>query len=195
MNMTQVNSLIDQTRVFQLARLYLALAAQDGAAPTLQLLARTPGVRPEHIAECRRAANLMPPPPDQRTDAMPGSLGLFRGETIDFIIAKAQVGSNGLPAFQYLLAPAAATRWLGGNIRVFEAYAREPIPQFTSQRTDLPPFVLDHPEPPDKDAQTDDLLALMGLCKNNLKIIGGLLGALVQAMGLGIINAPSSLHD
>ncbi len=185
--------MIDQTRIFQLERLYLAVTAHDGSAPSLQLLARTPDVRPEHIAECRRAANLMPP--DQRTDAMPGSLGIFRGETIDFIIAKAQVGPNGFPAFQYLLAPAAAIRWLGGNIRVFESYATEPIPQFTSQRTDLPPFVLDHPEPPDKDTQTDDLLALMDLCKNNLKVIGGLLGALVQAMGLGIINAPLSLHD
>src|SRR5262249_10100458 len=152
-----------------------------GQAPTLQLQARTPGIRTEQIAECHRAARLVPPPPEQRTEKMPGSFGLFRGETIEFILAKAHVGPDGLPQFQYLLLPSAALRWLGGNLHLFESYATEPIPQFSTQRTDLPPFVLDKPEAPDAETQTDDLLALMGYCKNKLKIIEGLLGGLVQA--------------
>src|SRR5258708_23500831 len=43
--------------------------------------------------------------------------------------------------------------------------------------------------------QTDDLLKLFYYCNGDLKIVGGLLAGLVQAMGLGIINAPSSMHD
>lgn len=185
----------DQTRIFQLERLYLAAASTEGQTPGLQLLARTPGVRPEHIAECRRAANLLPPPPAQRTSAMPSTIGLFRSESVDYILAKAQAGPQDLPQFQYLLLPAAAIRWLGGNLRLFESWAMEPIPNFPTQRLDLPPFVLENPEPPDAETQTDDLLALIGFTRNKLKVIEGLLAGLIQAMGIGIINAPLSLHD
>ncbi|HVO42284.1 MAG TPA: hypothetical protein VMT34_06665, partial [Aggregatilineales bacterium] len=159
------------------------------------MLARTAEVRPEQIAECRRFANLMPPPPDQCSGEMPGALGLFRGETIEYIIAKAFAGPGGWPQLQYVFAPSAVMRALLGNVRVFESFAKEPVPAFASQRTDLPRFVLDPPEPADPDTQADDLIALLGYCKNSLKVVEGLLAGLVQAMGLAIINAPLSLHD
>ena len=187
--------LTDQTRIFQLERLYVTMTGQDGQPPTLQIMARTPGVHRDVLTECRRAANLMPPPPEQRSPDMPGSFGLFRSERLDYILAKAQQSPGGIPQFQYLLIPSAALRWLGGNIRLFEGFAREAIPEFATPRTDLPPFVLENPEPPDNDTQTNDILALMDYCKNNLKVVGGLLAALVQAMGLGILNAPLSLRD
>ncbi|MEP7287291.1 MAG: hypothetical protein ABI947_16165 [Chloroflexota bacterium] len=179
---------------YQLERLYVTVT-ENGAKPTLQVLARTPGVTPPQLAECWRLAQLLPPPANQRTDAMPGSLGLFRGETAEYIIAKAQTGPNGVPQFQYLLAPSAAIRALGGNLESFVGYAKEPIPQFATQRSDLPPFVLDNPEPPDTETQTNDILALITYCKNDLKVVGGLLAGVVQAMGIGIINAPLSLED
>ncbi len=185
----------DQTRVFQLERLYVNVVPQEGQPSALQVAGRTTGIRPEHVAECWRAATLMPPLTAQCTPAMPGSMGIFRGETIDYILAKAQEGPTGNPQLQYMLVPSAAMRWLSGNIRLFEAFAFEPIPQFTTVRHDLAPFVLDNLEPPDAETQTNDLLALMDYCKNNLKTVGGLLAGLVQAMGLGIINAPLSLHE
>src|SRR5262249_13997196 len=91
--------------------------------PTIQLLARSPGVKLEQIAECRRMAALLPPLPTQRTDDMPGSIGIFRGETVDYIVATAQQGPGGAPQFEYLLTPASALRSLAGNLRVFEDHA------------------------------------------------------------------------
>jgi hypothetical protein len=168
---------------------------QDGPTPNLQVLGRTPGIRPEHLAECWRAATLMPPLPKHCTPDMPGSMGIFRGEAIDYILAKAQAGPAGNPQLQYMLVPSAAMRWLSGNVRLFEAFAFEPIPQFAAPRSDLNPFVIDNIEPADAETQTEDLLTLIDACKGNLKVVGGLLAGLVQAMGLGIVNAPLSLHE
>ncbi len=183
----------DSSRVFQLERLYAGFNEQPGGS--VDIVARTPGVSADQLAECRRLANLMPPPPAQRTDEMPGAIGLFRGESVDYILAKAQQGASGAPQFQYIFMPSVPLRLLGGNIRLFEAFAREPIPRFATPRTDLPPFVLDNPEAADSETQIDDLLSLIGFCKNNTKIVGGLIAGLVQAMGIGVINAPLSLRD
>lgn len=183
----------DSSRVFQLDRLYAG--SNDGPGGSVDVVARTPGVSPDQLTECRRLANLMPPPPAQRTDDMPGSLGLFRGESSDYILAKAQQGTSGAPQYQFVLMPAAPLRLLGGNIRTFEAFAREPMPRFAAPRADLPLFVLEHPEPADIDTQIDDLLTLIGYCKNNTKVVGGLIAGLVQAMGIGVINAPFSIRD
>jgi hypothetical protein len=199
----------DQTTVFQLERFYVAITSQDGQTPQpstqpstqagtqpgVQLLARTPGIRPEHVAECTRAANLTPPPWNQQSEAMPASFGLFRGDTVDYILAKAQTGAGGQAQIHYLIVPSLALRRVGGNLYLFEPFAKEPIPSFPTQRMDLPTFTLDNPHPPSSDTQTDDLLKLITFCKNDLKTVGGLLAGLVQAMGIGIINAPPSLHD
>jgi hypothetical protein len=126
---------------------------------------------------------------------MPGSIGLFRAESVDYVLVKAQQGGVGALQFQYLMLPATALRALGGNVRMFEAFAKEPIPTFQTLREDLPPFQFDGLEPADAETQTDDLLSLMSFCKNNLKTVGGLLSGLVQAMGIAVLNAPPSLTD
>src|SRR5262249_18136925 len=59
----------------------------------------------------------------------------------------------------------------------------------------LPVIVLEDPMPMDAETQTEYLMAIIGYCKNNLKTVGNLLAGLVQAWGLGIINAPLSLSD
>ncbi len=159
------------------------------------MIAHTPGAGIPQLAECRRLANLLPPLPAQRSDAMPGALGLFRGDSTDYILAKAQQGPSGAPQLQFVLIPIAPLRLLGGNIRTFEAFGREPIPQFAAPRDDLAPFVLENPEHADAEAQIEDLLSLLGFCKNKSATVGSLLAALVQLMGIGVINAPSSLKD
>ncbi len=180
-------------QVFQLEQFYVAVRGQDGQG--LQLLAQTPGVPREHIAECVRMAQLMPPLPTQRSATMPGSLGLFRGAAIDYIIARAQQGPSGIPQIHYVLASAALIRQLGGNLHLFDKFAGEPFPQFATPRNDLPPFVLNNPQPPDDNTQADDLLALLGFANNKIKLIDGLLAGLIQGMGLSVINAPLSLPD
>ncbi|HLY29332.1 MAG TPA: hypothetical protein VKQ72_23505, partial [Aggregatilineales bacterium] len=160
----------DQTRTLRLDRFYVALSAPQGQAPSLQVAARTSGVRPEHLAECIRVTQLLPPSPAQRSAQMLSSLGIFRGETLDYIVAIAQSASNGSPQFEYILLPSTVMRSVGGNIRLFEAAASEPFPQFTNQQNSLPALVLDSPAPPDANTQTDDLLALINFCKGDMKV-------------------------
>ena len=183
----------DNAQPFLLERLYATTKEQPDSP--YQLAARSAGASPAQITEFRRLANLLPPVPGQRTDAMPGSLGLFRAESADYVLVKARQGEGGLLQFQYLMFPAQALRRLGGNIRVFEAWAREPIPTFEGVREDLTPFQFGGLEPADAEAQTEDIFALLKTCKNNFKTVGGLLAGVVQAMGLAIINAPPSLAE
>jgi hypothetical protein len=182
----------DTPQTLRLERLYATSKGQPDTPYTLA--ARSPGASPDQLAEFRRLANLLPPMPAQRTDAMPGSLGLFRTESVDYVLVKAHQAPTGLQ-FLYLLLPAPYLRQLGGNIRAFEGWAKEPITTFSSVREDLPPFQFDGLEVADFDTQTEDLLALTGYCKNNLKTVGGLLAGLVQAFGLAIINAPFNLSE
>lgn len=180
-------------QVFQLEHFYVAARGRDGQG--VQLLAQSPGITREQVAECVRIVQLMPPLPAQRSDAMPGSFGLFRGATVDYIIARAQQGQGGVPQAHYLLASAAFTRRLGGNLHLFDKFAREPFLQFATPRSDLPPFIISNPQPPDDNTQADDLLALLGFANNKIKLIDGLLASIIQGMGLSVINAPLSLAD
>ncbi|MHB8629307.1 MAG: hypothetical protein ACYDBJ_12660 [Aggregatilineales bacterium] len=173
---------------------YLCVDAPDGKI-TADRLMRTAGVSPAHLTECVRLAALWPPLPNQRTEAMPGSVGLFRGESVDYILVKAQQGSNGAPRFQYVLTPAAPLRQLAGNWRWFEPFARAPIPESTGPRADLPLLSFSEPQPASIETQVDDLLALLSFCKNRVPLVRGLVAALVQMMAIGIVNAPLSLTD
>ncbi len=183
----------DTPQMLRLERLYATSKGQPDTPYTLA--ARSPGASPDQLAEFRRLANLLPPMPAQRSDAMPGSLGLFRVESVDYVLVKSHQGQNGLLQFLYLMMPVPYVRQLGGNIRVFESWAKEPIATFNTVREDLPPLQFEGMEAADFDTQTEDLLALISYCKNNLKTVGSLLAGLVQAMGLAIINAPFSLTE
>jgi len=174
---------------------YLCVDAPNGKISADRLI-RTPGVSPAHLTECVRLAALWPPLPTQRTEAMPGSVGLFRGESVDYILVKAQQGTNGAPRFQYVLTPAAPLRQLAGNWRWFEPFARSPIPESAEPRADLPLLSFsDSPQPASVETQVDDLLALLSFCKNRMPLVRGLVAALVQMMAIGIVNAPLSLTD
>ncbi len=183
----------DNTQAFYLDQLYVALTNLESKTPGVQVLARTPGVRPEHVVECRRVSTLMPPPLAQRSTAMPSAFGIFRGETIDYVIAKVQAGAGASILAHYVLAPAPMMRQLGGNLHLLESFAYGIIPN--EQRVDLPLFALDGVASPNANIQIDDLLLLIGYCKNNLKTVGSLLAGLVQGMGLAILNAPASIRE
>jgi hypothetical protein len=186
----------DAMRSIPLEQLYVTLGTADNYQGSLssQVIARSSNVRPEHIAECLRIARLLPP--ELPTEAMPGAFGLFRGESIEYVIAKSRRNAvGGVPYVQYLFVPSAILRNLSGNIRAFEAFAHEPIPTFNMQRTDLPPYVLRNVGAASGDSQIDDLSLLMSCTKNNLKNISGLLSGLVQGMGIAVLNAPFNLKQ
>jgi hypothetical protein len=188
----QEEPVTDTPQTLRLERLYATSKGQPDTPYTMA--ARSPGASPDQLAEFRRLANLLPPMPAQRNDAMPGALGLFRAESVDYVMVKAHQGQTGLH-FLYLMLPAPYVRQLGGNIRAFESWAKEPITTFNTVREDLPPFQFEGMDAADFDTQTDDLLTLISYCKNNLKTVGGLLAGLVQAMGVAVINAPLSLSE
>jgi len=164
----------------------VSMALTTGSAQTL---ARSGGVRPEHLVEVRRIA-ILPPPPG-RTPTMPGALALFKGETIDYILARSEQRPSNPPLVEYLLLPAPMVRLMGGNLRCLGSYLRTPIP--VEQRMETPPVLFSEVSPPTHDQQAADLVALMNACKGNLKTVQGMLAGIVQGMGLVIVNAPAVL--
>lgn len=171
----------------------MLIPATDGQSTPIPHIVQTPGIRPEQVFECRRLAYL--PPPTNPNDEMSASLGLFRGETTDYILAKSQNSADKLPCFQYVLMSSSVLAQLKNNIRKFETFAREPISSDNPSATDLPPFILDDTDLPDDQTQLDYLQAFVTYCKHNLQIVGKLLAALVQAISLEVINAPPSLSE
>jgi hypothetical protein len=160
----------------------------------VQPLARSAGIRPDHIVECRRVAVLAPPLPivsAQRINTMPTALALFRGDTLEFILAKAQYRSGEVSMLEYVLIPAPIANGLGGNLSILENYAKLLIP--LEQRAELPLIPFEPFSPPSVQKQTEDLSALVTVCKANLRTVGGLLSTIVQGMGLIIINAPRDI--
>jgi len=173
---------------------YLCVSAENGAIKADRLF-HTPGANPIQLAEFLRLATLWPPLPAQRTAAMPSAIGLFRGESTEFLLVKAMQGANGAPYFQYVLMPGAPMRQLAGNVRWFDSFARAPIPEGEPLRADLPRQRFDDMQPVSVDSQVDDLLALLTFCRNRVQTVAGLVAALVQHTGIGVINAPLSLPD
>jgi hypothetical protein len=159
----------------------------------MQTLGSTPGFRQELLNECMRAAYLAPPPVrgGDFNQQMPATVGIFRGDTVEYIIARAQRLPDGTPIAHFMPVSRQALLWLGGNVARLASYAQGAM---VAQRGDLPPFVFE-PQPPDIDEQNESLLTVMRYCKSNTKLITGLTAALIQASGVGVLNAPPSLKD
>jgi hypothetical protein len=160
----------------------------------MQVFASSRGVSRELIHECTRIAYIAPPPirGGDFNQVMPASFGVFRGETVDYILARAQRLGDGTPVAHYMPIPSIILRWLGGSYTKLEAFINQPISGV--KPGEQAPFIFE-PIQPNADEQNEALLNLMRFTKSNTKMIGGLLGGLVQAMGVGVINAPASIKD
>ena len=179
---------------FQLQRFYFGVMMKDGqpqGAPTV--LSCTPNVSKAQIDECLRICRLEPPLPAQSSDDMTSSIGLYRGETIDYVFAISRVTSAGLPQLLFLLLDSVLVRKLGGNLKPFIGLAHAEMPIFESQRP-LKPLVLENPKSIDNTDQTDAMQELLVYCQDNMKAVEGLLTALIQAQNVAILNAPPSLE-
>jgi hypothetical protein len=187
---------VSESESFQLERLYFGHLVVGGqrTSATPGVVARTPEVTPVQVAECLRLAPLAPPPPDQITDDMPGALGLFRGETTDFILVKAQHNDAGHPQVLYILTPVAPLRALGGNLLALRSIAMMDMPSFSEVKTNLLPFELRDPAPPSAEEQTGALLDLLLYCHDSFKIVEGILAALIHGWPLAIVNSPPVLE-
>lgn len=171
-----------------------AFVLHPGQSLSMQTLGATPGFRRELLNECMRAAYIAPPPPRQGdfNQQMTATLGIFRGETTEYIIARAQRLPDGTPVAHFLPVSRQALLWMGGNVAALESFATQPIT--VAARGELSPFTFE-PHSPNADDQNEALLSLMRFCRSKTNIISGLLAALIQGQGVGVLNAPPSLRD
>ncbi len=149
----------------------------------------TPGVSAAQIAECQRLTYLTPPRPV--VPDMPGAIGIFPGETCDFILAKARHETARQVQFVFLTRQ--VLDQLSENIRCLEPFGMAPILTFTGD--ELPAFSLERPDPLDVDQLTEVLKLFAETCKANYKVVGTLLAALIQSMTIRVTGAPASLHE
>jgi hypothetical protein len=178
---------------FQLSRAYYGhlVDSQKRASATAGVIARTPDITPAQIAECERLAKLSPP---LSTNEMPGALGLFRGESIDYILAKAQYNDAGHPQVLYILTPMAPLRLLGGNVLALQSLAMMDMPSFATTKANLVPYELRDPKPPSAEEQTDALLNLLLYCNDSFSHVKDILAGLIQGWPLAIVNSPPSME-
>jgi len=146
---------VSEPRVYHLDRFYYGNLVFKGKrlSVTPGVVARTAHITPEQVAESVRVARLRPPAQDETTPDMPGALGLFRGQTLDFVLVKAQQNEDGFAQVLYILLPNQALQASGGNVLAFRSLAMMDMPSFRKVRTDLQPYTLNPTPPPTPDEQ------------------------------------------
>lgn len=189
---------MSEQTTFQLERFYFGNLIIDDArtSSTTGVVARTPDISPEQVNECVRLAQLRPPLVAEIADDMPGALGLFRGssKTSDFILAKAQPNTQGIPQVLYILMPVSVLRQLGGNVLTFRSLGMMEMPAFSTVKPDLHTYDIRRAVPPTADEQTDALYDLLLYCKDSFDTVAGLLSGIVQGWPLAIVNSPPVLE-
>lgn len=182
-------------RIFEIEHFYFGNLILNGApVGSPGILASTPGITLPQVQECLKYARISPPPLDQASNDLPSSIGLFRGETLEYIFLKSQRTKEGHPQLHYQIVPGIALRWLGGNYRFWEGLAKKDMPSFEQQHRNLPLLTLEDPQPLEDDFQVKLLYDLYFYCGDNVKNVEGLLAGLIQRQSIAIINAPPSLE-
>lgn len=179
---------------FEIERFYfgnLIIEGQPVGSPGI--IASSPGVGLPQVQECLKVARIAPPPFDQTSSKMPSAMGLFKGDTIEYIFLKSQRTAEGHPQLLYMILPGMALRWLGGNYSFLAQTGSEEMPAFDKQRRDLKPFVLENPQPLDDSQQVELLYDLYFYCGDDIKNVEGLLAALIHRQNVAIVNAPPDL--
>jgi hypothetical protein len=152
------------------------------------MVAMSTGLTRVHWDEFRRLAPMIPPPTQ---DYPQGALGLYRGQTVDFILAHAHVDSSGKPGVQYVLLSADVLRQVAGRVSLLQSLTVDAPPTTKT----LTPLQLRAPAAPDVDSQVDDLSSFTFMLDDNFAVIEGLLAGLIQGVPLAIINGPGGLAE
>ncbi len=156
----------------------------------LQLLAASPGVQPEQIAEAVTQA-LLPPLVGSPT----ASWALVRGKkALQFALVQSQANTAGHTTLHYIIAPLEVLRHVGGNLKALSALVEKEMPAFAKAGGKLEPLSLAHTEPVSSEQQIEDILELMNYTHNQIDLIESMLAAVVQGVPLIIQHAPSELE-
>lgn len=179
---------------FQLERFYFGVfdTGQPDGKPAV--LARTPRISPVQVNECLQIARLDPPSADLVSDNMRSSMGLFRGDKSNYVLAISQTNIVGMPQILFILIPTEAMRWLGGNLQPFYGFGSSEFPTFDRLKNDLAPLTLNDPTPADPAVQSENMLELVLFCQDNFRTVEGLLTTLIMGLKIAVINAPANLE-
>ncbi|MCB9457295.1 MAG: hypothetical protein H6671_15020 [Anaerolineaceae bacterium] len=185
-----MTSITSTSELYALEHFYYGQFVKDGKPEDkLQLLAASPGIKPELVSEAVKLALIPPLPKSEK-----GGFAVIRGKKdVAFIIARSHVGDQGQTVLHYVLPPAGALRAAGGNLNLLLKLFDEPVPAYEKPGETLVPLHLAHPKPPARDQQVDDILALMSSAKNRMDTIESLLAAIVLGVPLVILAAPLNL--
>ncbi len=176
------------TSTFKLPRLYHRPSGGDGRGAAGEMEGFSTGLTRAHWDEFQRLAPLLPPSQEENPD---GALGLFRGQTVDFILAHAFIDATGKAGVHYVPLTAESLRQAAGRVRLLQDLMMASIPPATQRN--LPP--LDWTiSPPTLEEQADDLSAFIYMMKDNFKVIAALLGALIQGIPIVVLHAPGDLN-
>lgn len=156
----------------------------------LRLLAQSPGVQPEHVAEAVRLARIPAPP-----GSLQGSWALVRGETVPFFIVQAIMGNGGQPMRHFVLMPIDVLRTIGGNLRALMALLLPQFPLFSTTGHTLPLLSLPQRPQPGFEAQETAMLALLSAVRDRLEHVEALLGAVIQGVPIVVEHAPDDLEQ
>jgi hypothetical protein len=152
------------------------------------LLAASPGVSPELVANAVERVSL-PPLPDGSAWA------LVRGNRqLPFLLVQSRQTKVGESIAHYILIPFDVLRAVGGNIRnlVEQFTLKEPAFSDTSQRLDLLEV---SPSPQETvEQQIDDMLDLMTVTNNRIEVMENLLGAIVRGVQIVVQEAPAQFE-
>ena len=156
----------------------------------LQLLASSPGVTSEHVAEALQEARIPP-----MSGASLTAWGLLRTPTIPFVMVQSQVGSRRQAMRHIILLPAEVLRSLGGNLQALRQLIEPEMPIFEMVGNTIPVLQLPKVDAPDAAEQEAAMLGLMTATHDRLGVIEDLLAALIQGVQIVVKNAPADLDQ
>lgn len=154
----------------------------------LRLLAQSPGVHNDHVAEAVRLARIPAPGGSPQ-----GSWALVRGESVPFFIVQAVMGNGGQPLRHVILVPVDVLRTIGGNVRALTALLLPQLPLFSTTGHTLP--LLSLPQRPHQtaEAQESAMLSLLSAVHDRLENLEALLAAIIQGVPIIVEHAPDDL--
>ena len=152
-----------------------------------ELLASSPGLTRVHWDECRRLAPLQVPPASYPQ----GAFGLFRGQTIDYILAYAGLDRDGRPGVQYALPGTEWLRQVAGRVDLLLDALGTEIP--VGRSASVAPLSVKLPEAPLVETEIDNLLDLTLMLKDNFAAIDALLAGVIQGVPVAIVRGPHEL--
>lgn len=176
---------------YALEHFYYGQPVKDGKPDgELRLLASSPGITPEIVAEAVKLALL--PPLVGSSNAV---WAIVRGKTIPFIMVQSQIGKANNAMLHYIIMPPDVLRGLGGNLKAMLTLVEDEMPTYSEGEHKLVSLGLPQQGAPTQETQIDSILDLMTYTKNRTSTIETLLSAIVQGVQIVVQGAPRDLQQ